>query len=138
MGISALPYIQTGHFEASGANVALVWPNMDRNPDVLIAWNQTKFATDATNIVLFWHKDYAAGDASIILNEADAGIGVVEATNGVTQNDSVAYSEVSSQVSAVHTLNLTLGSAFRGADSDEIFYIAIWSSNDVDHGDINA
>ena len=134
---SALPYIEVGHFEADGANVALTW-DMDRNPDALIAWNQTKFATDATNIVLFWTKDYAAGDASIILNEADAGIGVVEATNGITQNDSVTYADVANSTQATHTLNLTLGSAFRGADSDEIHYVAIWANKFIDRGDINA
>jgi len=133
-----MSYIQAGHFEASGANVALVWPNMNRNPDFLLAWNETKFATDATNIVLFWDKDYAAGDASLIVNEADAGIGVAETTNGVTQNDSVAYSDTNNLTQASHTLNLTLGSAFRGADSDEIHYLAIWADNFVDHGDINA
>ena len=134
---SALPYIEVGHYEASGAAVALTW-EMESNPDALIMWNQTKMATDATNIVLFWTKDYAAGDASIILNEADAGIGVVEATNGVTQNDSVAYTDTANQTIAAHTLNLTLGSAFYGADSDEIHYIAIWASRFIDRGDINA
>lgn len=131
------PYIEVGHFEASGANVALTW-EQNANPDALIMWNETKFATDATNIVLFWTKDYAAGDASIILNEADAGIGVKETTNAITQNDSVSYADSSNQTSASHTLNLTIGSAFRGADSDEIHYIAIWASRFVDRGDINA
>jgi len=130
---SALPYIEVGHFEASGASVALTW-DIDRNPDALIMWNETKMATDATNIVLFWTKDYAAGDASIILNEADAGIGVKEVSNGITQNDSVTYT--SGVVG--HTLNLTIGSAFYGADSDEIHYLAIWASKFNDRGDINA
>jgi len=137
MGIAALPYIEVGHFEASGAAVALTW-DVDRNPDALIMWNQTKMATDATNIVLFWTKDYAAGDASIILNEADAGIGVVEATNGITQNDSVAYADTANSTSASHTLNLSIGSAFYGADSDEVHYVAIWANKYYDRGDINA
>ncbi len=138
MGISALPYIEVGHFEASGASVALTW-DLDRNPDLLIAWNQTGFATDAKNVLLFWHKDYAAGDASIIINDTTDGMkGVVEATNGITQNDSVAYADTSNQTTATHTLNLTLGSAFYGADSDEIFYLAIWANKSNDRGDINA
>ena len=132
-------YIQCGHFEASGANVALVFPNMNRNPDCLMMWNEVKFATDATNVMLFWQKDYAAGDGSIIVNDTTDGMeGVRETTNGATQNDSVSCSETASQVSCSHTLNVTLGSAFRGADSDEIFYVALWSDNYVDHGDINA
>ena len=60
---SALPYIEVGHFEADGANVALTW-DIDRNPDAFIAWNETKYATDATNTFLLWSKGYAAGDAS--------------------------------------------------------------------------
>jgi len=132
-----LPYIEVGHFEADGANVALTW-DMERNPDALIMWNETKMATDATNIVLFWNKDYAAGDASIIVNEADASIGVAETTNGITQNDSVAYADTNDNTQATHTLNLTIGSAFRGADSDEIHYIAIWANKFNDRGDINA
>lgn len=135
--VAPLPYIEVGHFEADGANVALTW-DLERNPDCLIAWNETKFATDATNIVLFWNKDYAAGDASLIVNEADAAIGVKEVTNGITQNDSVSYADTANQTSASHTLNLTIGSAFRGADSDEIHYIAIWANKFNDRGDINA
>ena len=135
--MSDLPYIEVGHFEASGADVALTW-DRNSNPDFLMMWNETKFATDASNIVLFWDKDYAAGDASIILNEADAGIGVKEVTNGITQNDSVAYADTANQTSAAHTLNLTIGSAFYGADSDEVHYIAIWANKFNDRGDINA
>lgn len=127
--------MEAGHFEASGANVTLSFPKL---PDVFMAWNQTKFATDATNILLLHAKDYAAGDASILLNEADAGIGVVEATNGVTQNNTVTYAETASDVTATKTVNLTLGSAFRGADSDEIHYIAFFCDKYTDHGDINA
>lgn len=132
-----MAYIQAGHFEASGAAVALSW-DREENPDFLLLVNETKMATDATNIVGVWFKDYAAGDMSIILNEADAGIGVKEVTNGVTQNDSVAYSESSNQVSAAHTLNLSLGSAFYGSDSDEIHFLAIWADKYSDLGDINA
>lgn len=127
--------IEAGHFEASGAAVTLSFHAL---PDVFMAWNQTKFATDASNIVLFHAKDYAAGDASIILNEADAGIGVVEATNGITQTSSVAYAETASDVSASATITLGIGSAFYGADSDEIHYLAIWADKYTDHGDINA
>lgn len=135
---SALPYIEVGHFEASGASVALTW-EIDRNPDFLMAWNETKFASDATNVFLLWDKDYAAGDASIIINDTTDGMkGVAEATNGITQNDSVAYADTNSNTQATHTLNLTLGSAFYGADSDEIHYIAIWANRFVDRGDINA
>jgi hypothetical protein len=133
-----MAYIEAGHFEASGAAVALTW-KAERNPDVFIAWNQTKFATDATNVLLFHSKDYAAGDASIIINDTTDGMkGVVEATNGVTQNDSVAYADTANLTKATHTLNLTLGSAFYGADSDEIHWIAIWADRYVDAGDINA
>jgi hypothetical protein len=104
-----------------------------------MAWNQTKFATDATNVFLLWEKDYAAGDASIIINDTTDGMkGVVETTNGITQNDSVAYSDTANLTRATHTLNLTLGSAFYGADSDEISYIAIWADKFNDRGDINA
>jgi hypothetical protein len=133
-----MSYIEVGHFEASGASVALTWDN-ERNPDFLMAWNQTKFATDATNVFLLWEKDYAAGDASIIINDTTDGMkGVVETTNGITQNDSVAYSDTANLTRATHTLNLTLGSAFYGADSDEISYIAIWADKFNDRGDINA
>lgn len=135
--MSDLPYIEVGHFEASGASVTLTWQR-NSNPDFLMMWNETQFATDAKNVVLYWDKDYSAGDASIILNEADAGIGVKEVTNGITQNNSVAYTDTSNNTVATHTLNLTIGSAFYGADSDEIHYIAIWANRFVDHGDINA
>ncbi|MFW9872316.1 MAG: hypothetical protein ACFFG0_04370 [Candidatus Thorarchaeota archaeon] len=128
-------YIKAGHFEASGAAVALPF---HRIPDVLIAWNETKFATDATNIVLFWTSAYAAGDASLIVNEADAAIGVAETTNGVTQTNTTTYSESSNQVTATKTCTLSLGSAFYGADSDEIHYIAFFADQFTDHGDINA
>lgn len=114
-----MSYIQAGHFEASGAAVTLTW-DLERNPDFLLLVNETKMATDATNIVGFWFKDYAAGDMSIILNEADAGIGVKEVTNGITQNDDVAYADTANSTSASHTLNLSIGSAFYGADSDEV------------------
>ena len=132
-----MSYIQAGHFEASGAAVTLTW-DLERNPDFLLLINETKFATDATNIVGFWFKDYAAGDMSCIINEADAGIGVAETTNGVTQNDSVAYADTNNSTSATHTLNLSLGSAFYGADSDEIHFLAIWADKYSDLGDINA
>ena len=32
-----MSHIVVGHFEASGANVALTWTGMDRNPDFLTA-----------------------------------------------------------------------------------------------------
>lgn len=127
--------IEAGHFEASGATVTLSFHEL---PDTFIAWNETKMATDATNIVLFHAKDYAAGDASLILNEADAGIGVAETTNGITQTSSVAYAETSSDVAASATITLALGSAFYGADSDEIHFIAFWADKYTDYGDINA
>ena len=130
--------IEAGHFEASGAAVALTW-QAERNPDVLIAWNETKFATDATNVILFWSQAYAAGDGSIIINRTSDGMeGVVETTNGVTANDSVAYADTANQTQATHTLNLSLGSAFYGADSDEVHFLAIWADRYVDFGDINA
>lgn len=132
-----MSYIQAGHFEASGAAVTLTW-DLERNPDFLLLVNETKMATDATNVVGFHFKDYAAGDMSIILNEADAGIGVKEVTNGITQSDSVAYADTSNSTSATHTLNYSIGSAFYGADSDEIHYLAIWADKYTDHGDINA
>lgn len=137
MGISPFPYIEVGHFEADGASVALTWDN-ERNPDFLMLFNYTKFGTDASNIKSFWFRDFPAGDALIDINEADAAVASLETTNGVTANDSVAYAEASSVVSATHTLNLTLGSALYGADSDEIYYVAIWASRFVDRGDINA
>lgn len=130
-------YIKAGHFEASGASVTLTLPK-ERVPDYMMMWNETKFATDATNIMMLWNKDFAAGDASILLNEADAGIGVKETTNAITQADSVAYTETNSTVRAVHTLTLTIGPAFYGADSDEVHYLMIWADEFEDHGDINA
>lgn len=134
-----MSHIVVGHFEASGAAVALTWTGMDRNPDFLMAWNQTKFATTSTNVFLLWDKDYAAGDASIIQNDTTDGMmGVAETTNGVTQNDTVAYADTNSNTVATHTLNLTLGSAFYGADSDEIHFIAVWADEFKDYGDINA
>jgi hypothetical protein len=132
-----MSYIQAGHFEASGAAVTLTW-DLERNPDFLLLVNESKMATDATNIVGFWWKDYAAGDMSIILNEADAGIGVKEVTNGITQNDSVAYADTNDSTSASHTLNLSIGSAFYGADGDEVHFLAIWADRYEDLGDINA
>lgn len=130
-------YIQAGHFEASGAAVTLTW-DKNTNPDFLLLVNETAMATDARNIVGFWFKDYAAGDMSIILNEADAGIGVKEVTNGITQNDSVAYADTANVTAASHTLNLSVGSAFYGSDSDEIHFIAFWSDSYTDLGDVNA
>jgi hypothetical protein len=128
-----MPRIQVGHFEADGSAVALTF---DINPNALIAWNETKMATDATNIVFFYTDAYAAGDASIILNEADAGIGVVETTNGFTAASSVSYAETSSDVAASKTETLTFGTAVAGANSDEIHYIAFWANEGtVDHGD---
>lgn len=127
--------IEAGHWEASGAAVTLTFHEI---PHTMICWNETKMATDATNIVLFWGKDYAAGDASIILNEADAGIGVKETTNGVTQTNTTTAAEASSVVTHTKTVTLALGSAFYGADSDEIHYIAFWADKYTDHGDINA
>lgn len=114
-----MSYIQAGRFEASGAAVTLTW-DLERNPDFLLLVNETKFATDATNIVGFHFKDYANNAMSIILNEADAGIGVKETTTGIAQNDSVAYADTSNSTSASHTLNYTIGAAFYGADSDMI------------------
>lgn len=135
-----MSYIEVGHFEASGAGVALTWSHIgiDRNPDFFLAWNETKFGTDASNIVLLWDKDYAAGDASIMKNEDTSANAAKETTNGITQNDSVAYTDTANLTIATHTLNLTLGSAFYGADSDEIHYIAIWADSFKDWGDINA
>jgi hypothetical protein len=127
--------IEAGHWEASGATVTLTFHEI---PHVLIAWNETKMATDATNIVLFWAKDYAAGDASIILNEADAGIGVVETTNGITQTDSTTAAETASVVTHTKTVTLAFGSAFYGSDSDEVHYISFHCDTYTDHGDINA
>lgn len=132
---SPLPYIVTGHFESAGSNVTLTW-SAERNPDFIMLWNYTKFADNNENVFALWHNDYPAGDASIINNNTTNGMmGVEEATNGITANDSVAYSEVSSNVSASHTLNLTLGSALRGADSDEIYFLAIWANENNDLGD---
>lgn len=128
-------YIKAGHFEASGAAVALPF---HRIPDALIAWNETKFGTDAANIVLFWTSAYAAGDASLLVNEADAATGAAETTNGITQTNTVTYAESSNQVTATGTVTLSLGSAFYGSDSDEIHYIAFFADEFVDHGDINA
>lgn len=127
--------IYGGHFEASGANVALSFPRL---PDSFIAWNETKAGTDANNFLLFHGKDYAAGDATIVVNEADAAIGVKETTNGVTQANTVTIAETSSDVAATKTVTLTLGSAFRGADSDEVHYLAFFCDVYTDHGDINA
>lgn len=134
---SALPYIEVGHFEADGANVALTW-DIDRNPDFFMCFNYTKYGTDASNIAGVWFKDFPAGDALVNINEADAAVASLETTNGITVADSVAYSESNNQVSASHTLTFTLGSALRGADSDEVYYIAIWGNKFVDRGDINA
>ena len=127
--------IEAGHFEASGASVTLSFHEI---PHVLVMWNETAMATDANNIVLFWGKDYAAGDASLILNEADAGIGVAETTNGVTQANTVSVAETASDVKATKTVTLSLGSAFYGADGQELHYFALFADSYIDHGDINS
>lgn len=134
-GEAALPRIEVGHFEASGATVTLSFAEL---PDALIAWNETKFATNTSNCVLFWTRGYAAGDASI-LQDQDAGMqGVVETTNGITTADTVSYAESNSDVTATKTVTVAFGSAFYGADSDEIHYVALWGNKFTDHGDINA
>lgn len=131
-------YIQAGHFEASGAAVTLTW-DLDRNPDFLLLVNETKFATTSTNVLGYWFKDYAAGDLSAIDNDTTAGMmGVKEVTNGITQNDSVAIADTANVTQASHTLNLSIGSAFYGADGDEIHFLAIWADKYQDLGDINA
>ena len=133
-----MAYIQAGHFEASGAAVTLTW-DLERNPDFLLLVNETQFAADAKNILGFHFKHYAAGDMSILINDTTDGVkGTKEVTNGITQNDSVAYADTANSTAATHTLNLSLGSAFYGADSDEIHFLAIWADKHSDLGDLNA
>jgi len=133
-----MSYIQVGHFEASGAAVTLTF-NQDRNPDFLMLVNATQFATTAKNVVGYWFRDYEPGDMSNILNDTTAGMmGVAEATNGITVVDSVAYADTANVTQATHTLTLSIGSAFYGSDSDEIFYVAVFADKFLDHGDINA
>lgn len=126
------PYIYVGHFQASGSAVNIDLSDCpDGNPDFAMVWNETKFATDANNMIGFWTRGYAAGDASIILNEADAGIGVKETTNGLTATQSVSYA--SNTVTA--TKQLTVGTALAGANDDEIHFIIVWGNKFADLGD---
>jgi hypothetical protein len=126
------PYIYVGHFQASGSAVNIDLSDApDGNPDFAMVWNETKFATDANNMIGFWTRGYADGDASIILNEADAGIGVKETTNGLTDTNSVSYS--SNTVTA--TKRLTVGTALAGANDDEIHFIIVWANKFADLGD---
>jgi hypothetical protein len=78
--------IKVGVIQSAGAAINL---NFDKEVTAFLLWNETKFATDATNVVSFWTKGYAAGDASIILNDTTDGMkGVKEETNGLTATNS--------------------------------------------------
>jgi hypothetical protein len=128
-----LPYIYVGHFQASGSAVNVDLSDCpDGSPDACIAWNETKFATDATNVVFFWTRGYSDGDASIIKNDTTDGMmGVAETTNGYTDTESVSYA--SNAVTA--TKRLTFGTAVAGANDDEIHFIIIYANKFSDLGD---
>jgi len=126
------PYIYVGHFESAGSAVTIDLSDCPNGaPDFAMFWNETKFATDAANMIGFWTQGYADGGASIILNEADAGIGVVETTNGITDNLSVSYA--SDAITATKTM--TVGTALAGSNSDEVHFMIIWGSKFADLGD---
>lgn len=129
------PYIYVGHFESAGAAVTVQLTDCpDGAPDFGMVWNETKFATDAANMIGFWTRGYADADASIIVNNDAEGIGVKEATNGLTDASSVSYT-TGSATYATATKTMTIGTALAGSDSDEIHFMFIWANKFADLGD---
>jgi hypothetical protein len=127
-----LPYIYVGHFESAGSAVNVSLTDCpDGSPDFCIAWNETKFGTDASNMCALWTRGMANGNASIFVNEADAAVGTAETTNGFTDTESVSYA--SNAVTA--TKQLTFGSAIAGSDSDEIHFMIVYANKFSDLGD---
>ena len=81
--------IKVGVIQSAGAAISL---SFDKEVTAFILWNETKFATTATNVLSFWTKGYAAGDASVILNDTTNGMmGVKEATNGMTATNTTTF-----------------------------------------------
>jgi hypothetical protein len=127
-----MPYIYVGHFQSAGSAVNVDLSDAPNGtPDFCIAWNETKFGTDASNILFLWSRGMADGDASIVINEADAAIASAETTNGFTDTQSVSYS--SNTVTT--TKQLTFGTAVAGADNDEIHFMIVWGNKFADLGD---
>lgn len=74
-------------------------------PDTVTVWNATKWATDGTKVMFFWHKGMTAGYA---LSEVadDTGINrAIETSNGFTEYDSSSITDNSRAVTGITAAN---------------------------------
>lgn len=70
-----------GYFQSDAAAYTLVLP---WQPDMFEWWNYTGFATNSTNLSGVWFRDMPAGDALIVARGTTTLTSTLEATNGIT------------------------------------------------------
>jgi len=76
-----------GHFISDGGAYNLLLPF---EADKLEVWNYTKYGTNSQNLSSVWFRDMPAGDALIVARGTTDLTSTLEATNGITVNNTAA------------------------------------------------